>query len=121
MEIPDQLKDRLAQFQSVQNQLQIILAQKQQLMLASVDAESALSELEKSKEGKVYKMAGTLIIESNRADSKKDLSEAKETAEARIKVLEKQETKLRERFEEMRGEIAGMLEGGRGPKPPKAG
>jgi len=125
MEVPDQLKDKLGQFQNTQNQLQLILAQKQQFMLAAADIENALKELEKGGEGKVYKMAGSLIIESTRDESKKELSEVKETSEARVKVLEKQEKKLREKFEGMQKEISGMLGAGsahahQNDKPPEA-
>ena len=109
MEIPKQLQDRLTQYQSVQNQLQMIMAQKQHLMLASADTENALKELGKAGDGRVYKMAGTLLIETTKDASQKELSEAKETGEARITVIEKQEKKLRDKFEEMRKEISAML------------
>ena len=108
-EIPKQMQDKLAQFQTIQSQLQMIMAQKQQLILTVADIENAVKELGKSGGGKVYRMVGPLLVETTKEESEKDLSEGKETAETRIKVLEKQEKKLNEKFEELRTEIQEMI------------
>ena len=116
MELPKQVQDKLAQFQGLQNQLQMLAIQKQQFTLQSADIDNALSELEKVEEGKVYEMAGPLLIETNKEDSKNKLTDNKEVTATRLKVLEKQEKKLTAKLEELGSELQGLLGGqGQGP------
>lgn len=116
MDLPKQVQDRLMQFQNIQNQLQMIVYQKQQLIMQNNELENAASELEKPGVGKVYKASGPLFIEINKDESQKDVKEARETNDARIKLLEKQEVKLTEKSKEMREELEGALKGYSKPK-----
>jgi len=50
-----------------------------------------------------------LLIESSKGDCEKDLKEQKDLNETRVKVLEKQEKKLSEKYDELKKEIQGML------------
>ncbi len=104
------MQDKLAQFQNLQNQLQMIAVQKQQLMLQSTDLENARKELDKLQQGKVYRMVGPVMVETNKDDGLKYLGDEKDTASAKLKVLEKQEKKLAEKLNQMRSEIQGMLQ-----------
>jgi len=114
-EIPKQLQDKLAQFQNLQGQMQLISMQKQQLFLQSADADNALGALEKSDAtAKVYRAAGPILIETTKDASEKKLKEDKELSEAKLKMIEKQEAKLAEKLEELRNEIQGMLKGSGG-------
>ncbi len=112
MDIPKQLQDKLAQFQNMQNQLQLIAMQKQQLILSNSDLENAKKELDKMTKGKVYKMVGPLLVESSKEDSIKSIEDDSSVAATKIKVLEKQEKKLSEKFNEMRSELQSMIPGG---------
>lgn len=109
MDVPKQVQDKLAQFQNLQNQLQMIAAQKQQFMLRNADIEGANQELSKAEEGKIYRMAGSLFVETNKTDCEKNLAEEKEANESKIKVLESQEKKLAQKLNELKGELEGML------------
>lgn len=110
MDIPQQIQDKLAQFQTLQQQLQLMALQKQQFIINGNDIENALTELGKiSGSEKVYKAAGMLLIESSKTESEKSLKEDKEVNETRIKVVERQEKKLSERFEELGKELQSML------------
>jgi prefoldin beta subunit len=95
--------------------------QKQQLILQSSEVDNALEELGKAGKGKIYKAAGSLLIETNKAESDKFLKETKDTASARIQILEKQEKKLTERFNELKKELEEMLASQTGGRPPAAG
>lgn len=108
-EIPKQVRDRLAQFQELQNQLQLISMQKQQFVLQSADIENALAALEKTSNEKIYKIAGPLLIETNKESSEKKLKEDKEVTATRIKMLEKQEKKLSDKLVELRTKLQNML------------
>ncbi|MBM3309261.1 MAG: prefoldin subunit beta [Candidatus Altiarchaeales archaeon] len=110
MDIPPQVQDKLAQFQTLQQQLQLLGLQKQQLLVQGNDVDNALTELGKISGGeKVYRAVGMLLIESSKGESEKMLKEEKELGDTRIKVLERQEKKLTERFEELRKELQAML------------
>lgn len=110
MDLSPQVQDKLAQFQTLQQQLQLVALQKQQLNAVKNEAENALTELSKiSEKQKVYKAAGMLLIESSKGDSEKTLNEEKELSETRIGVLERQEKKLSEKYEELRKELQSLL------------
>jgi prefoldin beta subunit len=110
MDIPPQVQDKLAQFQTLQQQMQMASIQKQQMMINGNEVDNALTELSKvSEKQKVYKSAGMLLIESSKGDCEKDLKEEKDLNETRVKVLEKQEKKLSEKYDELKKEIQGML------------
>lgn len=104
-----QLQDKLAQFQTLQNQMQLVAMQKQQIFLQSADIDAALEALAASSGEKVYRVAGPILVESTKEASEKKLKEDKELAETRIKMLEKQEKKMSEKLEELKNEIQGMV------------
>ena len=115
MEVPKQVQDKLTHFQGIQNQLQLIALQKQQLMLQSTDMDNALTELGKiTDKEKIYRLVGPLLIETNKKDSEKMLKDDKELATTRINILEKQEKKINEKFEELKNELQGMFGKGTG-------
>ncbi|MFH1788059.1 MAG: prefoldin subunit beta [Candidatus Altiarchaeota archaeon] len=121
MDVPKNIQDKLAQFQGIQNQLHVIGVNKQQLILQNAEVDNATEELAKSGKGRIYKAAGSLLIETTKADSDKYLAETKETVSARIQILEKQEKKLTEKFNDIRGEIESMVGKARGGSAPKGG
>ncbi len=120
MDIPKNVQDKLGQFQTLQNQLQMVAMQKQQVAISNADTDNALKQLGEAKEGQVYRMAGPLLIETSKKDAEEGLSAEKETLETRSKVLEKQEKTLSEKLKSLGSELQSML-GGAGGGPPKAG
>jgi prefoldin beta subunit len=106
-EVSAQLQNKIAQFQQIQQQIQIISSQKFQLEAHLRDTERALSELEKiSAETPIYKSVGSLLV---RADDKegveKELTEKKETTDIRLKALDRQEKKLIEKYQSLQQEL----------------
>ncbi|MFH1055957.1 MAG: prefoldin subunit beta [Candidatus Altiarchaeota archaeon] len=110
MDVPKQVQDKLAQFQNMQNQLHVVSMQKQQLMLQNTDLDNARKEVEPLKGEKIYRMVGPILIETTKEAGVKYLTDEKDLSEAKIKMLEKQEKKLVERLNEMRGELQNMLQ-----------
>jgi prefoldin beta subunit len=51
-----------------------------------------------------------IMVKGDKAELAKDLSEKKEMLELRIKSLEKQESKLREKANEIQQEVLGRIE-----------
>ena len=73
-----------------------------------IEADSALAELETAKPP-VYRMVGELLVEKPIAELKKDLKEKKEEFELRMKTIEKQESKSRERAQELQKEVTASM------------
>lgn len=111
MDVPKNLQDKLAQFQTLQGQMQMISMQKQQLMIAQSDVKHAQKELENYGGGKVYRMAGSLLLESTKDAVGEKLVDEAESSDAKLKVLEKQEKKLSTKLNELRVELQSLMGG----------
>ena len=111
-ELPPQVQNMLAQLQQVQQQLQMVVTQKVQLENSLKETESAIQEVEKvSDDTPIFKTVGTVLVKTNKEQILKELKEKKDTFEIRIKALERQEEKLRERLQDLQKKIRTMLGG----------
>lgn len=112
-EIPPQLQNQINQFRQIQQQLQVVTAQRVQMETRLKEVEGTLEELEKaSEDAPVYKSIGSLLIRAEgKEEVRKDLEDQKETLAIRVKTLEKQEKSLAERYERMQQQIAQALGG----------
>ena len=117
-EIPPQVQKQLAQFQQLQQQLETIMIQRQQMELRIREIELANQELEKaSDDTPVYKSIGSiLVMAKNRDGVKEELSSEKETADIRLKALNRQEDSLKQRIQPLAQQLNSMLEGYSKPK-----
>ncbi|MCX6695861.1 MAG: prefoldin subunit beta [Candidatus Altiarchaeota archaeon] len=109
--MPKQLQDKLAQFQTLQQQLQIMSLQKQQMVMQNGEMENAQKELSAIKTGKVYRIIGPILVETTKEETEKKLKDDFDLNKTRIEVLEKQEKKLAEKLNEMRSELQSMISG----------
>jgi len=92
----------LHQAQLYTQQIQNIMTQKTTLALELNEIKKALEEVKKTKEKSVYKLSGTIMIRMDTADVQKDLEEKENMFNLRVKTLEKQEARLKEKIEELR-------------------
>ena len=90
--------------QTLAMQLQQILLQKQELQLQLTEIENAIEEIKKA-EGKIYKMVGNFLIEINKEEALKELEEKKELLDLRIKALSRQEEKIKNKLNEIKGKL----------------
>ena len=91
-QIPPLVQEQLAKLQQTQQNLQSILAQKQQLEFDKLETEKALEELQKvNDDDMVFKHAGTILIKSNKKDLIEELDEKKELSNTKASLLTKQE------------------------------
>jgi prefoldin beta subunit len=110
-ELPPWLKEQLARLQQLQQNLQAIMMQKQQVEIEKVETERALDELKKTtSDDTVYKLAGPLLVKSNRDDLIKELEEKKELSNTRVVVLGKQESRVKENLKEVENKINQMVQ-----------
>jgi len=77
--------------------------QKQSFQTQLTEIESALKELKNSE--KAYKIVGNIMVSSKKLDLEKDLKSKKETVELRIKMLERQEEKIKEKADKIQKEV----------------
>ena len=109
-QIPPLVQEKLAKLQQTQQNLQSILAQKQQLEFDKLETEKALEELKKANDDDmVFKHAGTILIKSNKKDLIEELDEKKELAKTKASLLTKQEERLKITLKEGETKIQEMI------------
>lgn len=101
-------EEKINQLQLIEQNLQQFLSQKQQFQSQFVEVETALKELKNAPTA--YKIIGNIMVLSQRETLEKDLQEKKERLELRISMLEKQETKLRDKAKAIRQEVVQEME-----------
>jgi len=105
-----QKKQDIMEFERNRQQLINVSMQKQQFQMQLSALEAALAELKESSEEKVFKIIGPIMIEKNSKDMKKELEEAKESIDLRIKTLTKQEELLIKTLNKLKAKIEGKIE-----------
>ena len=109
-QIPPMLQEQLSKLQQTQQNLQMIIAQKQQLELEQLETEKALVELNKANDDDaVFKHAGTILIKSKKKDLIEELEEKKELAKTKASLLAKQEERLKTGLKEQETKIQEMI------------
>ena len=91
----EDLSKALAEYESLEKQLEIILLQKNQIKIQLNEASNALDELKHAK-SEVYRSVGSLMIKTTKDEAEKDLADRKELMEVKQKTLAREEEKLRE-------------------------
>jgi len=110
--ISPKLQNQIAQLQQMQQQMQTIGAQKSQYELAVHEARRAIEELKDVPDANaVFMSVGSVLMQKKKEDVLAKLNEKVETLELRIKSLEKQETLLQGKFEQLQAQIKQALEG----------
>lgn len=111
-EVPPWLREQLARFEQLQQNLQAILVQKQQVEVESAEVDRAMAELKKVNDSEaVYKSAGNILVKAKKDELIKDLEERKELSGTRTTVLAKQEQRVRESIKELSTKIEGAIKG----------
>lgn len=91
----------------LQQQLRNVLIQKEAIKLQISEIDTALSELEKTKEEKVYKVVGNVMIKKSKEEVEKELKESKEDLEIRVESLGKIEKDLIEKIKNIEEKLKG--------------
>ena len=108
----EQLQQDVLEFERSRQQLIGISSQKQQMQFQSTTMGKALEALEKTKEKKVYKAVGNILLLSDVTDVSKELKEQKEVVDLRVKTLQKQEDSTVQKLNKLRAKIEGTTAGG---------
>ena len=109
-QMPPWLQEQITKMQQSQQNLQSILAQKQQVEKENTESDRALEELQKAKDGdQVFKYAGSILIKSDKKTLIEELEEKKELSKTKTTVLGKQEERLKSSLQEQEKKIQEML------------
>jgi len=103
--MPEDMQQQLVEFERNRVQLLSVSAQKQQFQLQSNTMAQSIEELEKTKEKKVFKAVGNILVQSDTEKVRKELVEKKESLDLRIKSLQKQEDSLVNRLNKLKSDI----------------
>lgn len=95
----------LNQAQMYQQQIQMVITQKNAMELELNEIKRALEEIKKSKEKHVFKISGPILIKTPTKDMMKELEEKQGKINLRMKTVEKQEAKIKEKIEELRSKL----------------
>lgn len=98
--VEESFEHMINQMQAHNQQLQTIMIQKQGVMLQNKEIESALEYLGKMEGDEVYKTVGPILVKSGKAEAIKELEDSKEELDMKIKALQNQEKKIKERLKE---------------------
>ena len=105
-QLPPQIQQRLLRLQQLQQNLQGVMAQKQQLTMQLTETENATKELEKlADDAVVYKSIGALLVKAEKVKVSADLADRKELVKMRVEVLAKQEERLRTQVKELQEKL----------------
>ncbi len=101
----NEVQKLIVEAQSYQQQLQMVMSQKEALNMQLIESGKALQELSKAVGDNVYKITGPVLIKVKSADAKKHVEEKKDLAMLRIKTLEKSESGLKGKLEDIKEKL----------------
>jgi len=104
----DKTQEKIGQIQLIQQSMENFAMQRQQFQMQETEIEAALSEISNTQ--KAYKLIGNIMVLSDTKELSKELKEKKEMLAIRISTIDKQEEKLRVKFEELQQEVLKSLE-----------
>lgn len=101
-------QEKIEQLQLLEQNLQVLLAQKQTFQSQLLEIDNSLDELKITKE-KPYKIVGPIMVLAEKNTLVKELEDKNEVINLRIKSIEKQEEETRGRAKNLQGEILKTL------------
>ncbi len=108
---PQDIREMVSEFEKQRQMLMSVTMQKQQLQASVQGIELSLKELENTKEEKVYKAAGNILVSREKKEVKVELEEMKENHALRVKTMEKQEKNLVEKLNTLKSQIESSAKG----------
>ncbi len=103
----EQIEQERIDFERQRNQLMQLSSQKQQLQFQDKVLKEALDELSKTKEEKVYKAVGNIMLLAPTTEVKKDLEKELEALDLRIKTVQKQEDISVDKMNKLKNKLEG--------------
>ncbi len=100
-------QENIGRLQLMEQQAQALVAQRQQFQSQLFELENALKELETT--NTAYKIIGNIMVSSKKDLLEKELKQKKEIMELRVKNIENEEKKVREKAKKLQEEVLNAL------------
>ncbi len=107
MELSKETQESISKLQLIEQNVQALLMQRQQFQTQLFEVESALKELEKTDDA--FKIVGNVMIKTDKAALKAELSSKKEIIDLRLKNLDKQEKQMKEKAESLQKDVMSKM------------
>lgn len=101
------MQQKVMDFRKSREQLMMISGQKQQIQAQVFGINEALKELKETKEKKVYKAVGNILILKDVGAVTTELGDTAEKFNLRVTTLQKQEDTLLDKLNKLRADIEG--------------
>ncbi|MBN2368131.1 prefoldin subunit beta [Candidatus Woesearchaeota archaeon] len=99
----EETKEKITQLQNLEQNINGLIAQKQQFQSQDLEIDNALSQLDSG--DKVFRIIGNIMVSSKKDKVRQELNEKKEIIGLRLKSFDKQEEKLRDKAAEIQQEV----------------
>lgn len=103
MKIDDSMQEKINFIQISEQNLQQLNSQKQNFQSQMVEIEGSLVEISKTK--KAYKIIGNIMVETETDALKSDLESKKEMLDLRLKSIQKQEDRIKQKIADTQKEV----------------
>lgn len=103
MKIDEKTQENVNLIQVYEQNLQSIVQQKQNFVSQLAEFDSAFQELQNSP--KAYKIIGNIMVKQDIEKMKDEIASKKEMLEIRIKSIEKQEQKIKEKINDTQKKV----------------
>lgn len=104
MSINKETEEKINELKSFEQALSSLILQKQAFQIELDETENALKEIENSKDD-IFKLVGNIMVKADKLEVEKELKHRKELILLRLRSIEKQESELEEKTEELKEEI----------------
>ncbi|MBI4167917.1 MAG: prefoldin subunit beta, partial [Candidatus Aenigmarchaeota archaeon] len=101
MEVNEEVRGMIMQFQAYQQQSQMITGQKDATKAQLMEINRTLEEIEKAGDKEIYKSVGPILIKTTGGEMKKELAEKKEMLEIRLKTMDSEDKKTKEKIKDL--------------------
>ena len=108
MEEKKTLENLTMEYQRIREQMQSVNMQKDRYSSQKTEYGQAEAEISKAK-GKIYSAVGAVIIEVDKEEAQKQITEKKELIETRLTILNKQSNTLADKEKQLREELESIL------------
>ncbi len=100
-------QENIGRLQLMEQQAQTLVMQRQQFQSQLFELENALKELEGT--DTAYKIIGNIMVSSKKEGLEKELKQKKEIIELRVKNIENEEKRVKEKAKKLQEEVLSAL------------
>ncbi|MDD5182206.1 MAG: prefoldin subunit beta [Candidatus Nanoarchaeia archaeon] len=96
----------IMQFQQTQQQLQMLLMQKQNMQIQGSEIVASITELGAMKEDHAFEVVGNILVKKSKDELNKRLKEKEELLNLRVSSIDKQVEKLTDKAKKLQEKLA---------------